>query len=354
MIIEAVRLVVTLAFTAAGFLLGRAAPGVFGGSAADPDTAVVLGAVVGAGIGYVAGGLIGRLVRRGLDRAPEIAARATGPQLFAGAFGLIAGLLVGVVVAVPAVMLLPQFVGWPIGALVVIVVASYGSRVFAARSDDLLAAAGLGVRRGGTAIGPAGSFVVDSSAAIDGRVLDLARAGLVRGDVVVTGFVLDELQGIADSGDLNRRRRGRRGLDVLEALSDVPGVQIVSDERSYPEFPDVDAKLIALASEREAVLVTTDHNLSKAAGLRGIAVLDLQALGDSLRTGPIAGDRVEVLVEREGTEPGQGVAYLDDGTMVVIEGGSADVGSSIQIEIAGALRTSVGRMLFARKWDSAA
>ena len=353
MIIEAVRLVVTLALTAAGFLLGRAEPGVLGGSEADPDTAVVVGALIGAGIGYVAGGLTGRLVRRGLDRAPEIAAKASGPQLFAGAFGLIAGLLVGVVVALPAVLLLPTFVGWPLGALVVIVVASYGSRVFAARSEDLLAAAGLGVRRP-PGSGTPGVFVLDTSAAIDGRVLDLARVGLVRGEVVVPEFVLDELQGIADSGDLNRRRRGRRGLDVLDAVSDVPGIELVVEDRSYPEFPDVDAKLVALASDRAAVLVTTDHNLSKAAGLRGISVLDLQALGDSLRAGPATGDRVEVLVEKEGSEPGQGVAYLDDGTMVVIEGAATDVGATIKVEVAGAMRTSVGRMLFARKWDSAA
>ena len=348
MIIEAVRLVVTLALTAAGFLLGRASPALFGGSDTAPDTAVVIGAVIGAGVGYVAGGLFGRLVRRGLDRAPEMAARATGPELFAGAFGLIAGLLVGVAAAVPSVMLLPQLVGWPVGALLVIVAASYGSRVFAARSEDLLAAAGLGVRRRPAGADGSQTFVVDSSAAIDGRVLDLAQAGLVRGEVVVPVFVLDELQGIADSGDLNRRRRGRRGLDVLDAIGGIPGVILVPEERSYPEFPEVDAKLMGLAADLEAVLVTTDHNLSRAAGLRGISVLDLQALGDSLRSGPVTGDRLEVVIEKEGTEPGQGVAYLDDGTLVVIEGAASDVGATREVEIAGALRTSVGKMLFAR------
>lgn len=349
MIIEAVRLVVTLALTAAGFLLGRASPALFGGSDTDPDTAVVIGAVIGAGVGYVAGGLFGRLVRRGLDRAPEMAARATGPELFAGAFGLIAGLLVGVAAAVPSVMLLPQIVGWPVGALLVIVAASYGSQVFAARSDDLLAAAGLGVRRRPAgAEGSSQAFVVDSSAAIDGRVLDLAQAGLVRGEVIVPVFVLDELQGIADSGDLNRRRRGRRGLDVLDAIGGIPGVMLVAEERSYPEFPEVDAKLMGLAADLEAVLVTTDHNLSRAAGLRGISVLDLQALGDSLRSGPVTGDRLEVVIEKEGTEPGQGVAYLEDGTLVVIEGAASEVGATREVEIAGALRTSVGKMLFAR------
>lgn len=348
MIIEAVRLVVTLAFTAAGFLIGTATPALLGGSEASPDTAVVLGAVIGAGIGYVLGGLFGRLVRRGLDRAPEMAAEATGPQLFAGTFGMIAGMLVGVVAAVPLVMLLPEVIGWPVGSLLVIVMASYGGRVFAARSEDLLAAAGLTARDKSGGIDGSQAFVIDSSAAIDGRVLDLARAGLVRGQVMTPTFVLDELQGIADSGDINRRRRGRRGLDVLEAMGTVPGVTLVITEGSYPQFSEVDAKLVAFAVDREAVLVTTDHNLSKAASLRGIPVLDLQALGESLRSGPMTGDRLEVLIEREGSEPGQGVAYSDDGTMIIVEGAASVVGSTLEIEIAGALRTSVGRMLFAK------
>ena len=343
MIIEAVRLIVTLGLTGAGFAIGR--------EFSNPDAAVVVGALLGAGIGYVLGGLLGRSIRRGLEHAPDMVSSATGPQLFAGAFGLVAGLLVGAVAATPLIILAPRVVGWSTGALVVVVLASFGSRVFAARADDLLAAAGLGVRR--RPVDPAETragrvFVIDTSAAIDGRVLDLARAGLVRGEVRVPGFVLDELQGIADSGQKNRRRRGRRGLDVLDAIADLPGVRLRSDERTFPEFPDVDAKLVGLASSSGATLVTTDHNLAKAAGLRGIDVLDLQALGDSLRSGPAAGEVVTLLVEKTGSEPGQGVGYLDDGTMVVIEEAAGLVGSSVEVEVSTALRTAVGRLLFAK------
>jgi len=344
-LIEAVRLVVTLAFTAIGFMIGSELPeqGVVG---SDPDLAIIVGAVLGAGVGYVAGGLIGRLIRRLLVRSPRLAETATGPQLFAGAFGLLTGVLVGAVASVPLVVLTPPVAGWPLAVLLVIVLGAFGSRLFALRATDLLAAAGIRSVPEGSSGGD--TYVVDSSAAIDGRVLDLARAGLVRGVVVVADFVVDELQGIADSGDRNRRRRGRRGLDVLEALREISGVTLRADRRTFPTFEEVDAKLLALTVDLAGRLVTTDHNLAKAAGLRGLEVLDLQALGEVLKAGPMAGESVRVLVERAGSEPGQGVGYLDDGTMVVIEGGAAVVGEEYEVEVTSALRTSVGRMLFAK------
>ncbi len=351
MIIEAVRLIVTLGCTAGGFAIGRQFPEWVGAGQPNPDAAVVVGALIGAGVGYVLGGLLGRLIRRVLERAPEMVSTASGPQLFAGTFGLLAGLLVGAVGATPMIILLPDVFGWAGGALLVVVLAAFGSRVFASRADDLLAAAGLGVRRRPVDAGeaPAGRvFVVDTSAAIDGRVLDLARAGLVRGEVRVPGFVLDELQGIADSGQVNRRKRGRRGLDVLDALTALPAVRLRADERTFPGHPDVDAKLLALAQESGATLVTTDHNLAKAAGLRGIEVLDLQALGESLRSAPASGETVSLTIEKEGTEPGQGVGYLEDGTMVVVEGAADLVGSAVEVEVSTAVRTAIGRLVFAK------
>jgi uncharacterized protein YacL len=348
---EAVRLVVTLGFTAVGFLIGRGLPDWAESSDLDSDVTIVLGAVIGAGVGYVLGGLLGRLVRRGLERAPDLVAKATGPQLFAGTFGLLAGMIVGVVVSVPLIAFLPGAVGWPIAALIVMLLAAFGGKVFASRSGDLLAAAGLRPKeplRVRPDLPGASSFVVDSSAAIDGRILELARAALVAGQVWVPAFVLDELQGIADSGSKSRRRRGRRGLDVLEALRDIPNIDLKVTDETVPEHEEVDAKLLALVARTEATLVSTDHNLTKAASLRGIRVLNPHAVGESLRPAVVPGDRVELLVEREGTEPGQGVGFLDDGTMVVIEGGAAFVGDTVSVEVANAVRTSIGRMLFSR------
>ena len=254
MVIEAVRLVVTLALTAVGFAVGRSFPNWLM-SGPTEDAGVVLGAVLGAGVGYVVGGLLGRFTRRSLAHAPDVVARSSGPELFAGAFGLLGGLIIGSVVAVPAIILLPPVLGWSSAALLVIILSAAGSSIFSARADDLLAAAGLGKRRGRPAAAgefpEAGSYVVDSSAAIDGRILDLARAGLVKGSIWVPGFVLDELQGIADSGQKERRRRGRRGLDVLDALAALPGVELRTDERTFPEFPEVDSKLLGLCSESD-------------------------------------------------------------------------------------------------------
>ena len=350
MIIEAVRLVVTLATTAAGFLVGRSFPDWFPESGFDADVAAITGAVLGAGIGYVAGGLLGRLIRRVLERAPELAARATGPQLFAGTFGLLAGLAVGVVAGVPAVALLPPYLGWPVAMLAIIVLAAAGATVFAARSDDLLAAAGLRPRRVRPSSPPGGpAFVLDTSAAIDGRILELCRARLVSGDLVVPEFVLDELQGIADSGAVDHRRRGRRGLDVLEALREIPWVDFRPADDPAPEQDDVDAKLLALCALTGGTLVSTDANLVKAAALRGIGTLNPHGLGESLRPQAMPGDRLALHVERPGSEPGQGVGYLDDGTMVVVEDAAGLVGETIDVEVATSLRTSVGRMLFARR-----
>ncbi|MBN2112735.1 MAG: TRAM domain-containing protein [Acidimicrobiia bacterium] len=348
MLIELVRLVVTLGLTAAGFLIGREVPGWFSGRTIDPDAAIVVGTVIGAGLGYVVGGLLGRGIRRGLDRAPQLVARASGPQLFAGTFGMVAGLLVGTVAGLPLVLLAPAVVGWPVASLIVVVLAAFGGRVFAARAHDLLAAAGLRSRTATRRSPSGGGYVIDTSAAIDGRVLELARAGVVGGEVWVPEFVLDELQGIADSGSKERRRRGRRGLEVLEALRDVPAVEVHAAEADLPGYEGVDAKLVALCQRSGATLVSTDSNLARAAGLRGVAVLNPQTLGEMLRPQYLAGDRLDLKIERAGTEPGQGVGYLDDGTMVVVEGAAEVVGQMVEVEVANTLRTSVGRMVFAK------
>lgn len=344
MIIEIVRLMVTLATTAVGFLVGRSF--LAGPLGFDPDAAVVLGSVLGAGVGYVGGGLFGRLTGRGLERAPRMVERATGPQLFAGAFGVLLGVVVGAVLSGPIIVLTPGVVGWPIGALVVLLSAAFAARIFSARANDLLAAAGLrpkslNPRRGG-------GYVLDTSAAIDGRILELCRTGLVRGEVWVPAFMLGELQAIADSGDVGRRRRGRRGLEVLEALRDVSEVDLRISDESVPGQVDVDAKLLELTERWGATLVTTDHNLAKVAGLRGVSVLNPHVVGDALRPGMSPGEEIDLLLEKEGSETDQAVGYLDDGTMVVVEGAAHRIGETVPVEIANVLRTSVGRLLFAK------
>ncbi len=340
-LVEAVRLLVTLATTAVGFQVGRSWNSWF--RTMESEFAVITGALVGAGVGYVLGGVIGRVIRATLDDSPGMLAKLSGPQLLSGTVGLVCGVIVGAAASAPFVALLPGVVGWPAAALVVLILASFGARVFGQRGASLWSPEPTSVR-----VSAGSSHLIDSSAAIDGRILHLARAGLVRSDVWVPAFVVDELQGIADAHDRSRRRRGRRGLDVLDGLREVEGIEFRVLEETVPEAVDVDAKLLALASRYEAVLVTTDHNLARAAGLRGIDVINPHELGEALRPGLAAGDEVEVAIEKLGSEPGQGVGFLDDGTMVVVADGAGQVGSTVLVEVSNVLRTSVGRMVFAR------
>ena len=351
MVVEAVRLLITLVLTAVGFQLGDGLsdryPDAFGFS----DTASVVGAVIGAGVGYVGGGMFGRGFRERLEVAPErLVARVSGPALFAGAFGVITGLLVGFVLSIPVVLLLPPAIGWSLASLLVLLLILVAVRVFMARADELLAVAGLRSRvplRGVSLQEDEKAHLIDSSAAIDGRLLALVKSGLVEGRLWVPAFVVDELQGLADSGDAGIRRRGRRGLEALEALHTATSEFLVLEE-SVPEFEDVDAKLIQLAVRAGARLVTTDYNLSKAAELRGIVVLNPSVLGEKLKPIVSTGETLVVSISKPGKGEGQGVAYLDDGTMVVVEEAGDSIGSEVEVVVTSTTRTAVGRMLFAR------
>lgn len=351
MVVEAVRLLITLVLTAVGFQLGDTLsdryPDAFGFS----DTASVVGAVIGAGVGYVGGGMFGRGFRKRLEVAPErLVARVSGPTLFAGAFGVITGLLVGFVLSIPVVLLLPPAIGWSTAALLVLLLILVAVRVFMARADELLAVAGLRSRiplRGVSLQEDEKAHLIDSSAAIDGRLLALVQSGLVEGRLWVPAFVVDELQGLADSADAGIRRRGRRGLEALEALHTATSEFLVLEE-SVPEFEDVDAKLIQLAGRAGARLVTTDYNLSKAAELRGIVVLNPSVLGEKLKPIVSTGEALVVSISKAGKGEDQGVAYLDDGTMVVVEEAGDLIGNEVEVVVTSTTRTAVGRMLFAR------
>lgn len=349
MIVETVRLLITLALTAAGYAVGSSAwsVGVLDGGTSNSS---VVGAVIGAGAGYVIGGVLGRFFRSSLDDTSRWGSSWSGPQLFAGAFGLVVGLVVGAVVSVPIVALVkPPMVAWPMAGLVVFLLTVAGARVFMARADDLLPVAGLSARRPMVAHQLTDSgYLLDSSAAIDGRVLQLARQTIIAGRMWVPTFVIDEIQSLADAADQTRRKKGRRGLEIIEALRDAPGLDVAVLEEQVPEVEDVDAKLIALAQRIPATLVTTDHNLAKASELRGVVVLNPQSLSDSLKSPVNAGDTLPLALVKAGAEAGQAVGYLDDGTMVVVSEAADRVGSDVDVEITGTTRTAVGRMLFAR------
>jgi uncharacterized protein YacL len=267
--------------------------------------------------------------------------------------GLVVGLLIALLLGLPLAALPQPFGSYlPLGVSICFGLGMVGLTV--AKHEDLIAAAqaaGL-MRQSGGAKAESRSgeteVVVDTSAIIDGRIADIVDSGFLYHRLVIPHFVLDELQGIADSSDTQRRSRGRRGLEILNRLQkDGPTpVEIVADDPA--EAGDVDGKLVALARARNAAILTNDFNLNRVADLQSIRVLNINSLANALKPALLPGDPLRIKVITEGKESGQGVGYLDDGTMVVVEGGSKLVGRELEVVVTRVLQTIMGRMVFAQ------
>jgi len=193
-------------------------------------------------------------------------------------------------------------------------------------------------------------YILDTSVVIDGRVADVVEANILDSQLIMPRFVITELQAIADSSDRLRRSRGRRGLDILNKLRSNPKVDLEIYDRDLPEFAgqNVDLRLVSLAKHLEGKLITNDYNLNKVARLHGVGVINLNDLANALKPVFLPGEHLEVRIVKPGEEPGQGVGYLDDGTMVVVEAGRDHVGAVIQVAVTSVLQTSAGRMVFGR------
>ncbi|MBQ6173302.1 MAG: TRAM domain-containing protein [Clostridia bacterium] len=206
----------------------------------------------------------------------------------------------------------------------------------------------LRTRRKARAAQQGGLKVIDTSALIDGRVADVSAAGFLEGTLVVPGFVVDELSRIAESPDPVRAAKGRRGMEILERLKQSRGEGYRSVTTDYPDTQDVDVKLLRLARDLGAAVIAGDYSLNRAAQVSDLKVLSIDALASALRPALVAGETVSLLIAREGKERGQGVGYLPDGTMVVVEGAHARVGETVSAEVSSVLQTSAGRMIFAK------
>ncbi|MFL5714079.1 MAG: PIN/TRAM domain-containing protein, partial [Chloroflexota bacterium] len=183
---------------------------------------------------------------------------------------------------------------------------------------------------------------------IDGRIVDIGRTGFILGSLVVPRFVLDELQRIADSPDAMRRNRGRRGLEMLQALPKDAISPVEISEETYPEIGEVDAKLIAFARDHGAAILTNDFNLNRVAELQGVRVMNINSLANAVKPAVLPGEDLRVRVIQEGKEAGQGVGFLDDGTMIVVEGGARHIDKELDVSVTRVLQTVAGRMIFAQ------
>lgn len=190
--------------------------------------------------------------------------------------------------------------------------------------------------------------VLDTSVIIDGRIADIAATGFLQGILVVPQFVLTELQHIADSSDTLKRTKGRRGLDILKRLQNDDGPSVLITDEDFADVAEVDLKLVKLAKKMDGLVVTNDFNLNKVSDLHGVAVLNINDLANAVKPVVIPGEEMHVVVIKDGKEHNQGVAYLDDGTMIVIEEGRAHIGQAIDVVVTSVLQTSAGRMIFAK------
>ena len=193
--------------------------------------------------------------------------------------------------------------------------------------------------------------ILDTSVIIDGRIADVAETGFLGGTIVIPQFVLRELQMVADSPDSSKRQRGRRGLDMLQRLRNNSKLDVQIIETDFPAVKEVDLKLIELGKQLEAVIVTNDFNLNKVSQLRGVDVLNINELANALKPVVLPGEAMKVFVLKEGKEYNQGVAYLDDGTMVVIDNARKLIGKNAEVAVTSVLQTTAGKMIFGRLWD---
>ncbi len=271
-------------------------------------------------------------------------------SLLAGTIGLIIALIASALIALP-MSLLPGNFGKFLPVATAMVLSYLGISIMVMRENDLRQAVANLMPAGSVLAARNGTSekeVLDTSAIIDGRIADISQTGFVRGSLVIPRFVLDELRHIADSADALRRNRGRRGLEMLNKLQKESEVPIEISDLDFDDVHEVDAKLVKLARNLHGPIITNDFNLNRVAELQGVRVLNINALANAVKSVVLPGEEMSVHIIQEGKEAGQGVGFLDDGTMVVVEGGRRYLNQFININVTRVLQTVAGRMIFAQ------
>ncbi len=342
----AFRLIGMVGLAIGGGFLGISLSGV---ADTPPELWAVVFGLVGALIGLVATPFFTTRPARAIrDRIMQMPASG----LIAGMIGLIVGLIVAGLLSFPLSLLPPPFsqiLPMAMAALFVWL----GISIFVMRQRDIfslfrgrvptrLAAEGAGASNEGR------SVLLDTSVIIDGRIADISRTGFVSGTILVPKFVLNELQHIADSADALRRNRGRRGLEVLNRLQKESVTPVRFTDQDVPGVREVDDKLVALAKQLNCAVITNDYNLNHVAQLQGVSVLNINELANAVKAVFLPGESMTVNIIQEGRESGQGVGYLDDGTMVVVDDGLRHLRESIPVIVTKVFQTTAGRMIFAR------
>ncbi|MHB8065470.1 MAG: PIN domain-containing protein [Ruminiclostridium sp.] len=268
-------------------------------------------------------------------------------EMFLCAIGLIIGLIVANLISIPIIKI--QIIGVTFAVIINILFGFAGVVISLRKRNenlfDLFKDSKVSSSKEANGKIPK---LLDTSTIIDGRILDICSAGFIDGDIIIPSFVLEELRHIADSADTMRRARGRRGLDILNLLQKDSSHVVKIEDFDYPDIPEVDEMLLKASQKLKCKLVTTDYNLSKVASLKGIQVLNINELANAVKPIALPGEEMSVQVIKDGKENGQGIAFLEDGTMIVVEGGKKYFGETIPVLVTSVLQTSAGRMVFAK------
>ncbi|MDO4732515.1 MAG: PIN domain-containing protein, partial [Bacillota bacterium] len=292
---------------------------------------------------------VGKLLENLTEKISSAVSTLSLAEFFSCAMGLICGLIIATLIGVALANI--RVIG-PYLCLLAVLILGYAGAVVGYRKRDEFATlfrngekASLAEKRENRSRNRITVKVLDTSVIIDGRIAEIYRTGFLEGDLVVPNFVLEELRHIADSSDTLKRARGRAGLDRLNAMREEFGNRLLISKKDYPEESEVDMKLLRLASDLHGVVVTNDFNLNKVAQFQGVQVLNINALSNAVKPVVLPGEEMEALVVKEGKEANQGVAYLDDGTMIVVENGRRIIGKRIHVIVTSILQTAAGRMI---------
>ncbi|MCK4778088.1 MAG: hypothetical protein KAS39_06875 [Actinomycetia bacterium] len=295
-------------------------------------------------IGFLVGGYLSKKLSEIVVKVEKVLIKIPGVDILIGIFGLLVGLIIASIISFPFLDSLGDykttytFLSFFILGSGGLVISLYKRREFGVLVP--MASGGEGQ-----------SFlskILDTSAIIDGRIIDMYKTGFLEGKIIIPQFVLKELQGIADSDDFLKRNRGRRGLQVLEDFKKKALAKVEISNEDFPGRLDVDSKIVLLAKKLSASIITTDFNLNKIAELQEVKALNINDLANALKPIVIPGEELQIQVIRAGKEEGQGVGYLDDGTMVVVDGGEKLIGKEIIAVVTGILQTSAGRIVFTK------
>ncbi|WP_129599878.1 PIN/TRAM domain-containing protein [Anaerophilus nitritogenes] len=313
----------------------------------------IIGAVVGGIIFFV---ITPWLMEKGLNSANWIEGelqKIPTMDMVVGSVGLIIGLVIAYLISNILMGISIPIVGTILSIMLYIFLGYLGVSIATKKRDDLGNLAVIFKRnakdktetKGNKAATPK---ILDTSVIIDGRIADITQTGFVEGPIVIPEFVLEELRHIADSSDSLKRARGRRGLDILNKIQKELHMEVQITDKDFEEVAEVDIKLLKLAQFMGGKVVTNDYNLNKVAELQGVPVLNINELANAIKPVVLPGEEMIVQVIKEGKESGQGVAYLDDGTMIVVEGGRKHIGETMGVLVTSVLQTAAGRMIFAK------